>query len=189
MHMRIALVALALALGACEQQASAPDGAPAPGPQLEAPAPETEPSRLFAPANDAATAATGQLTVSIALDLPDASQPGADAQEMLTLRGANGVLVEAAIAGAISPATQVQGRTLRSLFEIDVNEPQVLVYRLTRETRAEGGHGLCAEAASHVVVWEPIGPGEAVMKVLGLTGGAPGAAAARACPLLAYRRN
>jgi hypothetical protein len=39
------------------------------------------------------------------------------------------------------------------------------------------------------VVWEPSGPGEPVMKLLGLTGGQPGAANARACTMLEYRRG
>lgn len=190
MVLRSAFVMLALVLAACSEQAAAPEGAPAPPAQLDAPAPETEPSRVFAPNNDAARAATGQLTVSIALNLPDMSQAGADAQEVLTLRGANGLVLEAAITGAISPATQVQGQTLRALLDIAVEEPQVLVYRVVQEARPEGvAQGVCgAEAPSFVVVWEPIGPGEPLMKVLGVTGAAPGAGAARACTMLEYRR-
>jgi hypothetical protein len=188
MRVRIALAALALVLAGCDRQAatSAP-GADAP--TLDAPAPETEPSRVFAAANDAATAATGQLTAALALRLADASESSGDGQEVLTLTGANGVVVEAELTGAVSPATQVQGQTLRALLGIPVEEPQVLVYRVRNETRP-GGQGICgADNPANVVVWEPVGPGEPVLKVLGLVGGAPGAASARACPMLEYRRS
>ena len=189
MAVRIVLIALALAVSGCGRQAAAPQAGEA-GPQLDAPAPESEPSRVFAPSNDAARTATGQLTVSVALRLPDAGQAGADAQEVLTLRAANGLVVEAQITGAVSPATIVQGQTLRALLGLPVEEPQTLVYRVVGETRAAGVTGLCgAQAAAFVVVWEPSGPGEAAMKVMGLTGGAPGAADARACPMLDYRRS
>jgi hypothetical protein len=133
MNLRIALVVLALAVAGCGQQgAGSADGA-ADAPQLDAPAPESEPSRVFAPANDAARSATTELTVAMTLRLPD--QSGGDAQEVLTLRGGNGLVVEAEITGAVSPATQVGGQTLRALLNIPVEEPQVLVYRVVNETR------------------------------------------------------
>jgi hypothetical protein len=187
MRLRVALTALALILAGCNQQAGS--DAPGAGPQLEDPAPETEPSRVFATTNDAAAATTGQLTAAMTLHLADASSDSGDSQEVLTLTGANGVIVEAELTGAVSPATQVQGQTLRALLGIPVEEPQVLVYRVRNETRPSG-RGICgADNASNVIVWEPAGPGEPVMKVLGLVGGAPGAAGARACPLLEYRRQ
>lgn len=189
MSIRIALIVVALALAGCGRETSSPVGG-AEAPLLNAPAPESEPSRLFATVNDAARAATGELTVSTTLRLPDAGQAGADAQEVLTLRGANGVIVEAQITSVVSPATQVQGQTLRALLDIPVEEPQTLVYRVSNETKTEAGRGICGtESAAFVVVWEPAGPGDPVMKVIGLTGGAPGAANARACPMLDYRRN
>jgi len=188
MRLRIALMALALVAAGCDRQA----GTDAPGasaPQLDAPAPETEPSRVFAAANEAATSATGQLSAAMALRLADASENNSDSQEVLTLTGANGVIVEAELTGAVSPATQVQGQTLRALLSIPVEEPQVLVYRVRNETRPSG-QGICGgDAAANVVVWEPAGPGDPVMKVLGLVGGAPGAGDARACPMLEYRRS
>jgi len=189
--MRVAIVAaaLALVLAGCDQQAATTDPSGEGGPQLDAPAPETEASRVFAPSNDAATSVSGQLTVAITLRLPDASEANADAQEVLTLTGANGLVVQAEIAGAVSPATQVQGQTLRALLDIPVEEPQVLVYRVTSETKVNG-QGVCgADEAANVVVWEPSGPGEAAMRVIGVIGGAPGAAGARACPMLDYRRS
>jgi hypothetical protein len=184
---RGALVALLLAAASCNQPASQSEpGADAP--QLEAPMPDMEPSRVFVPANEAATGTTGRLTMSIALRMPDAGEGAGDSQEVLTLSGETGVAVEAQITGAISPATQVQGQTLRALLALPVEEPQVLVYRVSNETKP-GGRGLCGgDAASHVVVWEPVTPGQPDIKVLGLIGGAPGAAGARACPMLDYRR-
>jgi len=189
MNTRIAPALLALAcLAACGQPASTTEGAPA-TPQLEAPAPESQPARVFAPANDAARAASGGLTVSMTLRLPDAGS-NADAQEVLTLRGENNLALEAQITGAISPATQVEGQTLRALLGIAVEEPQVLVYRVTEETKAANGRGVCvAETPDFVVVWEPAGPGDPTMKVLGVIGGAPGAAGSRPCPMLEYRRS
>ncbi len=186
MKLRIALAVLALSLAAaCDRQSASPQAAD--GPQLESPAPESEPSRVFAPGNDAARMATGQVTESITTRLPDAGNDSGDAQEVLTLRGANGVVIEAQITGAVSPATQVQGQTLRALLDIPVEEPQVLVYRVTNETKPEGGRGICgADSAAFVVVWEPTTPGDSAMKLLGVMGGAPGAGNSRACPLLAY---
>jgi len=187
MRFGIALVALALAVAGCDQQATAPDDA-SNAPQLDTPAPETEPSRVFSATNDAARAAATELTVSMTLRLPDES--GGDAQEVLTLRSSDGLILEAEITGAISPATQVQGQTLRALLDIPVEEPQVLIYRVVNEAKGEDGRGICgAESPASVVVWEPAGPGEPVMKVLGVIGGQPGAANARPCAMLAYRRS
>lgn len=188
MNLRIALVVLALAAAGCGQQGSnSADGA-ADAPTLDAPAPDSEPSRVFAAVNDPARAAAAELTVSVTLRLPDES--GGDAQEVLTLRGGNGLVVEAEITGAVSPATQVGGQTLRALLNIPVEEPQVLVYRVASETKPDGGGGLCgAGTAAFVVVWEPAGPGDPSMKVLGVTGAAPGAAESRPCPMLEYRRG
>ncbi|MBL8536119.1 MAG: hypothetical protein JNM59_01810 [Hyphomonadaceae bacterium] len=188
MMLRAAVLALGLAIAGCGQQVAPAEQEAVSAPQLEAPTPETEPSRVFAAANEAAIAATGQLTVSLATRMPDAGDENADAQEILTLTGATGVAVEAQIVSAVSPATLVQGQTLRALLSIPVEEPQVLVYRVLQETKA-GGRGLCAaDIVSHVVVWEPAVPGQSDMKVLGVIGGAPGAGSARPCAMLEYRR-
>jgi hypothetical protein len=184
MMLRVALVALALAVVGCNQQ-SPSQSAAGDGPQLDAPAPDSEPSRVYAAANDAARAVAAELTVSVTQELPDAAE--ADIQERLSLRGANGLSVSAAVTGAISPATQVGGQTLRALLSIPVEEPQVLVYRVSE---AAGSPGLCSNGSpSHVVVWEPSAPGEGVMKILGITGGAPGAGDSRSCQMLEYRRS
>jgi hypothetical protein len=189
MTFRTALIALALALSACNQQQASQEGAQE-GALLDAPAPESAPDSVYAPSNEAARTTTGQLTMSVSLRLPDAGSDNTDQQEILTLRGASGLVVEAAITGAISPATQVQGQTLRALLDIPVEEPQVLVYRVTNETKPEGVGGLCgADAAAYVVVWEPSMPGASSMRILGTRGGAPGAAGARACPMLDYGRG
>jgi len=188
MIFRTVFLALTLTLAACNQQASqdsAQDSA-----SLDTPAPESAPGSVYAPNNEAARGATGQLTMSVALRLPDAGSDNTDQQEILTLRGASGLVVEAAITGAISPATQVQGQTLRALLGMPVEEPQVLVYRVTNETKPEGVGGLCgANAVAYVVVWEPSTPGASSMRLLGVQGGAPGAADARACPMLDYGRG
>ncbi|MBL8546967.1 MAG: hypothetical protein JNL81_10920 [Hyphomonadaceae bacterium] len=184
MMLRVVLVALALAVAGCNQQSSSTDAADS-GPQLDAPAPESEPSRTFAASNDAARAVAGELTVSVTQELPDAAD--ADIQERLSLRGGNGLNVNAAVTGAISPATMVGGQTLRALLGLAVEEPQVLVYRVSD---AAGSPGLCTEGApTYVVVWEPTTPGDVSMKILGVTGGAPGAGDSRACQLLEYRRS
>lgn len=184
MKLRIALIALALVAAGCNQQSSTQDAATE-APQLDAPAPESEPSRVYGAANDAARAAAGELTVSVTQQLPDSTD--SDIQEVLTLRGGNGLNVSAAVTGAISPATQVEGQTLRALLALPVEEPQVLVYRVSE---AAGSPGLCSDGApTYVVVWEPSAPGEGAMKLLGVTGGAPGAADSRACPMLEYRRQ
>ncbi len=190
MRVRIALVALALALAGCDQEAATGEAGGSNAPALDAPAPESEPSRVFGAANDAARSATGELIVSLAMRMPDAAQANAEPREILTLRGANDLVLEAEINGAVSPATQVGGQTLRALLNIPVEEPQVLVYRVTQETKPSSGQGVCGtDAPAFVIVWEPSGPGDGAMKVLGLTGGAPGAEGARACPMLEYGRQ
>ncbi|MBN8606423.1 MAG: hypothetical protein J0L81_05845 [Caulobacterales bacterium] len=187
MRIRVVLAALALFAAGCDRPASTGETGGADAPQLDAPAPDSEPSRVFAASNDAARNATGELTMSIAMRLPEEN---ADMQEVLTLRGANGLTIEATIFGVVSPATQVQGQTLRALLGIPVEEPQVLVYRVSQETKPASGQGACgADAADYVVVWEPSGPGEPVLKVLGVRGAAPGASEARGCTLLEYRRS
>jgi hypothetical protein len=189
MTFRTAFFVLALALAGCNQQAAS-DGGAQQGASLDAPAPESEPDATLTPNNDAARTTTGQLTMSVSLRLPDAGAANSDQQEVLTLHGASGLVVEAAITGAVSPATQVQGQTLRALLDIPVEEPQVLVYRVTSEEKPEGVGGLCGgEAADYVVLWEPSAPGSASMRLLGTRGGAPGAASARACPMLDYTRG
>jgi hypothetical protein len=184
MTFRIALVVLALAVSACNQP-SGTQNAANDGPSLDAPAPASEPSRAFTAANDAARAVSNELSVSITQELPDAAD--IDIQERLSLTGGNGLNVSAAVTGAISPATLVGGQTLRALLAIPVEEPQVLVYRVTE---AAGTPGLCSEGApAYVVVWEPSAPGDASMKILGVAGAAPGAADSRPCQMLEYRRS
>ncbi|MBX3429337.1 MAG: hypothetical protein KF779_07130 [Hyphomonadaceae bacterium] len=184
MMLRVAFVALALVVAGCNQQSSSTDTATN-APQLDSPAPESQPSRTFAAANDAARAVANEITVAVTQEFPDAAD--ADIQERLSLTGGNGLNVSALVTGAISPATQVGGQTLRALLELAVEEPQVLVYRVTE---AAGSPGLCAGGApTFVVVWEPSAPGDASIKILGITGGAPGAGDSRACAMLEYRRS
>lgn len=187
MKVRIVEAALVLALAACNQQSSSDSTVGAP--HLDAPAPESQPARTFTAANDGARAATGQtLVATTALRLPDAGQQG-DAQEVLTLTGANRVAIEAQIASTVSPATQVGGQTLRALLALPVEEPQVLVYRVTNETK-QNNAGLCgADPTAFVVVWDPETLGVSGYKVLGVMGAQPGDAAARACTMLEYHEN
>ena len=186
-HFALAVLVLA---AACNQQSSTASSTTTATAQLDAPAPDAEPTRSFTPANDAARAATGQLTVATATQLPDANNPNADAVEVLSLHGANGLVIEAPISANVSPATQVGGQTLRALLSLPVEEPQVLVYRVATETKPASGQGLCgATTTAFVIVWEPSSPGDASYKIMGTTGGAPGAAAAHACPMLEYRRS
>lgn len=189
MLMRTIVLTAVLAVAACDQ-AGAPQAASGGAPQLDSPAPESEPARTFAAANASAQAATGDLTVTMATRLPDASQAGAAPQDVVTLRGANGLTIDGEITGAVSPATQIEGQTVRALMQLPVEEPQVLVYRVASETKPESGQGLCgANASAFVVVWEPSGPSDGAFKVMGVSGGAPGAAGARLCPMLEYRRS
>ncbi len=189
MLVRAAMIAALLVLAGCDRaQQQAPGTAEAP--QLDAPASGAEPSRLFVPSNDAARAASGELTVAMSLSLPDASDQSGGAQETMSLSGANGLAIEAAVTSAVSPATQVQGQTLRALMSLPVEEPQTLVYRVAQQTKPGNGQGVCgADDPAFVVVWEPSGPGEETLKLMGVVGGAPGAAGARACPMLEYRRS
>lgn len=187
MFLRLAMIAGLLILGACERQDVTTEASPE-SPQLDAPAPEGEPTRTFETTNEAAATATGALSFAITVRMPDARGGQGDAQEVLTLRGANGAVIEANVSAVVSPATQVQGQTLRALLDVPVQEARLLVYQVTGETKANG-RGVCgSEDVSYVVVWEPSEPGDPQLKILGVSGGAPGAAAARACPMLAYRR-
>lgn len=188
---RPVLILAALALLASCDRAAAPSADKGDAPQLQAPAPDAEPSRGFAAVNDAATSATGDLTVAMALRMPDApeAEGGGAGREVLTLRGANGLVVEAELVGVASPATVVEGQTVRALMSLPVEASQTLIYRVTSETKTEAGAGLCGTGdTSHILVWEPEGPGEPVFKAMGISGAAPGAAGARLCPALDYRR-
>lgn len=191
MLLRCIFVLTALSLAACDRVA-APAGEQAAAPELEAPAPDSDPSRAFQPANDAARSVSGALNVEMATRMPDAAEAsrGIASRETLTLRGANNLVVEAELSDSAAPATQVQGQTLRALLALPVETAQTLVYRVVSETKPESGQGLCgADTPAFVVVWEPDGPGEAVLKLLGVTGAAPGQAGARPCTLLEYARQ
>ena len=183
------LLSASFALAACGQGGSQDKSQP--GPQLVSPAPESEPTRVFTASNDATRAVTGaQLTVAMPLRMPDAAHAGESPTETLVLTGANGLVLNADLTSDMSPAQQVGGQTLRALLAIDVEEPKVIVYRVTGETKPEGGRGICgAGAPAYVVVFEPSIPGEPVLKALGVMGAAPGAPGSTPCPMLEYRRS
>ncbi len=185
MKLRIIVAALALALAGCQRggEAAKPDDA-----QLAAPSSGADAARVYAPANAAARNATGDLNVSLSLRLPD--RAGGETQETLSLRADKGLVVEARLANHVALATEVQGQTLRTLLALPVEEQQTFVYHVVSETHPEGVSGLCgATPAAYVVVWEPSTGGEASYKVIGFSGGAPGAAEARACLMLEYVRR
>ena len=186
------VLAAALALASCDR--GSPLGGDAksnPAPHLDSPAPDAEPTRMFAASNDAARAATGpQLTVTMASRMPDATHASDGPQDTLSLRGANNLQIEADLTNAVTPATQVGGQTLRALLGLSVEESRVMVYHVTSETKPESGKGICdAGTPAYVVVWEPQAQGEPVLKALGVTGAAPGAAGSHQCTMLEYRRS
>ncbi|MES1157441.1 MAG: hypothetical protein ABUL73_06635 [Alphaproteobacteria bacterium] len=189
---RVLLISLALGcLAGCQRSAPTQSSA-AQGPQLEAPAPEAEPVRAFVPDNDAANTASGPITVSITTRMPDASSAdsGAGPHDVLTITGANHLVLEAESFNAMTPATQVDHQTLRALMNLPVDAAQVVVYKVTSETKPENGQGICgANAPAYAVVWEPDTPGDASLKLLGVSAGAPGVAGAHACPMLQYHRQ
>ncbi|MET0182880.1 MAG: hypothetical protein ABW199_08355 [Caulobacterales bacterium] len=189
--MRKAFICAALVLvAACDRLPQLPQqrGASGPGPELSNPAPEIDPGRTFEPVNDTTRGATGSLNVIVASTLPDAASAdrGDTAMiETLTLRGANGAIVQAQLTGSVEPSATVQGNTLRSLMGLDVDAAQVLVYRITNAT----GRSLCGDAAaSAIAVFDPETAGASRYSILPLAGGAPGESGARACPALNYRQ-
>lgn len=187
------LLIMAALVGAAACNRAAPTQSSAgQGPQLEAPAPEAEPTRAFAPANPAATAASGALNVSITTRMPDAAQAdqGAAAHDVLTLTGANHLVLEAESFSTVSPATQVERQTIRALMSLPVDAAQVVVYKVSSETKPESGQGVCgADSPAYVLVWEPDTPGDASLKIMGVKNAVPGAAGAQACPSLEYGRQ
>jgi len=180
-----------LALAGCQRNEPAQNNA-GQGPQLEAPAPEAEPVRAFATDNDAANTASGPITVSITTRMPDASaaDSGAVPHDVLTVTGANHLVLEAESFNSVTPATQIEHQTLRALMSLPVETAQVVVYKVTSETKPDNGQGICgANAPAYVIVWEPDTPGDASLKLMGVANAAPGAAGAHACPMLQYRRQ
>ncbi len=177
-HMRLWVICAALTLlAACE--GAAPNGAaPAAGPELAAPAPDSSPGRRFEPADDSARAA-GPIVVTVSTSLGE----GGASVETLTLSGAQGLAATAELIGALDPSMTLDQSTLRSRMALSVDVARALLYRVVS---AEGR--FCPEGApTHLVMWEPEIPGDTRMVLLPVTGGAPGEASARACPALNYR--
>ncbi|MBI1251824.1 MAG: hypothetical protein GC189_10160 [Alphaproteobacteria bacterium] len=177
--------ALILALAACDAaDVEAGRSAVAEGPQLAAPAPEAEPARRFQPSSDAARAATGIVTVSVTMRMPQGgSDPGG---EVLTLRAANGLVVEARLVGSIAAAATIAGQPLRALAGLPVEASQALLYEINQEG---GGASLCGGArATHLVYWEAPAPGAEGLRMLPFSGGAPASAEAAPCTALEYAR-
>ncbi|MES1202052.1 MAG: hypothetical protein ABUS57_11465 [Pseudomonadota bacterium] len=187
----IVVVAGVALLSACQR--SAPEqSAKGQGPQLEAPSGESEPERVFAPGNAAATAVSGALTLSVTTRMPDAAEAeqGAEAHDVLTLTGASHLVLEGESFSTVTPATQIERQTVRALMSLPVDAAQVVVYKVSSETKPESGQGLCgADSPAYLLVWEPDTPGDSSLKLMGVTGAAPGAAGSHACPALEYGRQ
>ena len=154
MKFRIALIVLGAGrLPAATSRPSTREGAQE-APQLDAPAPEIEPARRFARrATTPRARRRPNSHVSVSLRLPDAGRTP-------TRRAGSADAARRATASSWkrqSPARSRRrrkcgGQTLRALLDIPVEEPQVLVYRVTNETKPEGVGGLCgAERADYVV--------------------------------------
>jgi hypothetical protein len=179
---------LGAAVCACERPSEAPRERVA-GPQMDAPAPESAPARRFAPVSETARVLTGRVTVTLTQRMPDADAKEALPTEILSLRAETGIVAEAALEGSVAPSASVEGQTIRALMELPVEASQVLVYRVTEENAPAGTQRLCgARPTARILVWEPEGPGEAVLRLLTLSGDAPGRAGAQFCRSLSYER-
>lgn len=190
MRVRTIFVALlaAAALGACERDAGG-GAETAQAPELDAPAPDSAPSRTFAATSESARAATGRLTVTMTTRMPDAEKQESGPVDVLSLRAETGLTAEATLEGSVAPSASVEGQTIRALMNLDVSASQLMVYRIVSETAPRGGRGLCSEGeATRLVVWESPEPGEQTLKMLALSGDAPGEAGARICSAFAYTR-
>jgi hypothetical protein len=180
---------LCVSAAACERPSETP-GQRVVGPKMEAPAPDAAPARRFTPVSETARVVTGRITETLTTRMPDAQSKGASAVEILSLRTETGIAVEAALEGAVAPSISVEGQTIRALMSLPVDAGQVLVYRVTDESAPAGAQRLCgARPTARVLTWEPETPGEATLRLLTLSGDAPGKAGAQLCLALAYERS
>jgi hypothetical protein len=174
---------------ACERPSEAPSGERVAGLEMEAPAPESAPARRFTPVSETARVVTGRVTVTLTQRMPGADAKEALPTEILSLRAETGIVFEAALEGSVAPSTSVEGQTIRALMELPVEASRVLVYRVTEENAPAGAQRLCgARPTVRVLVWEPDGPGEAVLRLLALSGEPPGRPGAQLCMALSYER-
>ncbi|MGE0046663.1 MAG: hypothetical protein AB7J28_03645 [Hyphomonadaceae bacterium] len=182
----IAALSFALGAAACEQQVQRADQPE--GPRMDAPTPEAEPARVFAPESENARTVTGRLTLTLTTRMPDAESAQSGPTDVLSLRTQTGLAAEATLEGTSAPSATVEGQTIRALMELPVDASQTLVYRVTEET-APGGRRLCGEReTTRLVIWEPEAPGADGLRMLALAGDAPGQAGAVACGAFAYTR-
>lgn len=189
---RFAIIALSLALAAAACDRASDSGSNGAG-DLSAPTQDAaDAASAFTPVNEAATNIAGDLQVRQTTRMPDAAEAakGEPPQDMINLRGAAGLVIDAELTGANSPAVLIGGQTTRALLELPVEAAQTLIYRVTRETKGEGGHGICGESdVAYIVTWQSTDPAESDLKVLGVSGAAPGEANARACAMMAFHRS
>lgn len=185
-----AVLATAAILAGCgEEAAEAPVGD---SPQLQAPsgAPAIA-ERRYAPEGEAAEL-TGALTMNETARLggppADEASVAMSSETILTLTGEQGQTVEALLLDTIDPGASVSGQSLRSLMDLPLDATPLL-YQVTSEALAGEAVGLCgAQSATHLALWEDVASPEGRMKVLITAGGAPGAAGASLCQVLAYTR-
>lgn len=192
MLVRKLVLAALLILAACDRlpQLGASAAKDQPAPQLDSPAPDAGSTRNFDASNDAAKSATGGLSVLMASRMPDAEHASAPPQDTITFHGANGLQIDGDLQSAVAPTIAVAGQPLSAAMALPATATQVTVYRVVNEVKPTNGTGLCgAVATAFLVVWEPSAQGEPVLKALGVSGAAPGAAGAKACTLLEYRRS
>jgi hypothetical protein len=171
---------------ACDRVAEAPSDLSS-GAELEMPAPEAEPARVYTARSESARATTGKLTLTVTTRMPQGGNERST--DVLLLRAETGLTAEAVLESTLAPSASVEGQTIRALMELPVDASQTLVYRITQQNAPEGGRSLCGEReATRLVVWEPTTPGETALKILALAGEAPGRPGAQLCAVFSYVR-
>jgi hypothetical protein len=171
---------------ACDRVAEAPSDLSS-GAELDMPAPEAEPARIYTPRSESARATTGKLTLTVTTRMPQGGNERST--DVLLVRAETGLTAEAVLESTLAPSASVEGQTIRALMELPVDASQTLVYRITQQNAPQGGRGLCGEReATRLVVWEPTTPGETALKILALTGDAPGRPGAQLCAVFSYVR-
>jgi hypothetical protein len=183
----VAVVLAMLSISACDRQSQTNPSDLASAPQLDAPAPESEPARAYQPASESARATTGRLTLTVTTRMPETQNDRST--DVLSLSAETGLTAEAELESTLQPSASVEGQTIRALMDLPVQASQTLVYRITRQSAPRGGRSLCGEReATRLVVWEPTTPGVTALKVLALSGDAPGRPGAQLCALYSYTR-
>jgi len=152
--------------------------------------PETEPGRTYRAASDAARSVTGRLTLTLTTRMPAPDAEQRQPIDFMSLRAETGLTAEGVLDSAVQPSVSIGDRTIRTLMDLDVRAAALPLYRLTNEATTRGGRGFCEEGeANRLVIWESQGVADQELKVLALSGDAPGQAGARACGVFTYVRE